>query len=432
MIEKNLIKLVLFHISIGALIAFCPFFSKVYAILIILIGFWVVIKSKNKNDEVLYVIAYIVGSEVFLRTTFGNPCHEYGKYFMLSFTLLGFFYKGIPKFRNPYWFYLTLILPAIFISTLTLTEGLRIKILYEILGPICLGVLALYTYKREISLNRINAILNVIALPIVTTCVFLIIKYSEKTETLSSYGSNFYFSGNFGPNQMATALGLGLFIYFLKIQLETYSKKILYINLIIFCVIYYRGLLTFSRGGIITSLIVIFSIILTMYIGLKKDQIQNTRIAVSLFLLPLIFMITSYYTENKLSERYSIPTEVSIKKGGRYLQVKTDINRFKENPIFGVGVGVAKRQRSEIESKRVINTHVESTRMLSEHGILGMLSLIILIFYPLKLYRNNLQNIYVIPFLIFWFLTINHSATRIAAPSFIYALALLQIKSKEK
>jgi hypothetical protein len=31
------------------------------------------------------------------------------------------------------------------------------------------------------------------------------------------------------------------------------------------------------------------------------------------------------------------------------------------------------------------------------------------------------------PFLLFWFLTINHAAMRIAAPAFIYALSLLKV-----
>jgi len=69
--------------------------------------------------------------------------------------------------------------------------------------------------------------------------------------------------------------------------------------------------------------------------------------------------------------------------------------------------------------------------MLSEHGFFGIILIIILFFFPLKLYFNDLDNIYILPFFIFWLFTINHSATRIAAPSFIYALALLKIRYKE-
>ena len=36
-----------------------------------------------------------------------------------------------------------------------------------------------------------------------------------------------------------------------------------------------------------------------------------------------------------------------------------------------------------------------------------------------------------IPFFLFWFLTINHAALRIAAPAFIYALSLIKVKWNE-
>ena len=85
MTEKNIIKLVILHIGIGLLIAFFPFLAKIYAAIIVIIGIFFVVKNKNQNNEVLYVSAYLVGSEVFLRTTGGSPCYEYAKYFMLLF-----------------------------------------------------------------------------------------------------------------------------------------------------------------------------------------------------------------------------------------------------------------------------------------------------------------------------------------------------------
>ena len=110
--ENQLINRTLLHIGIGSLIAFHPPLSKIYELLIVLVGFYIVVKNKNKNNEILYVIAYISGSEVFLRTTNGNPFHEFGKYSMLFFTFLGFVYSGFPKIKNPYLIYLVLLLPS--------------------------------------------------------------------------------------------------------------------------------------------------------------------------------------------------------------------------------------------------------------------------------------------------------------------------------
>lgn len=429
--EKLQLNLTLIHIAIGSLIAFHPPLSKIYLFLIVLVGFYFVVKNKNRNNEILYVIAYIAGSEVLLRATTANMLYEFGKYAMLFFTLLGFFYNGFPKIKNPYWIYLLLLLPSVFVSLMYLDGNLRRKISFEILGPVCMGVLALYTYKRKISAREINIILNVIGLPILASCVYLTLKYSHSVFNINPAESNFYFSGNYGPNQMATVLGMGVFIYLMKIIVESDNRKIFYLNIIIFCLIFYRGLLTFSRGGITTGIIVVLTLFVSIHISRKEFHKLKRKFALLFFILISIFTLTAYQTENSLFKRYSnielLDSTDIVKTRGRYIQVQSDIKNFTENPIFGIGVGKGKEIRKR-DYNIDLRTHTEITRLLSEHGVLGLFCLLILIFYPLQLYYNNLRNYYLLPFFIFWLFTINHSATRTIAPLFLYALALLHIK----
>lgn len=271
----------------------------------------------------------------FLRTTYGNPTHEYGKYSMLFFTLLGLYYDKNNK--NPFKIYLLLFIPAIFISYLSLNYDFRKKILFEILGPICLGTLALYTYKKEVSSKMISIILNIIALPLLSSCIFLILKFSFYSGFLDTNRSSFYYSGGYAPNQMATILGLGMFVYFFKIVLDNYSKKLLLINLIIFCIIFYRGLLTFSRGGILTGFAAILTLILTLYLSQNLNQFLKKKIMVSLLLLFIIFVLTSFQTQGKIFSRYiDTVKKESIAKGGRFHQLKYDILFFVENPVLGI------------------------------------------------------------------------------------------------
>ncbi len=432
--EKNQIYLTLLHIGIGGLVAFNPSLSRIYVLLVFLTGFYIVVKNKNKNNEILYVIAYIAGSEVFFRTTNGNPFHELGKYSMLFFTFLGFFYSGLPKIKNPYWIYLVLLLPSLFLSFMYLDGDFRRKIFFEILGPICLGILALYSYRRKISPKQINMILSLMALPIFASCIYLILKYSNNFYSISPLNSNFYFSGDYAPNQMSTTLGLGLFIYGLKIVIGD-NKKMFYFNIIIFSIIFYRGLLTFSRGGMATGLIVILMLFLSIFISKNRHSKLNRKIGLSLFTLTSIFIITACQTENSLLKRYTnfevVNSINTFKKDGRYIQIKSDIKNFIENPILGIGPGKGKEIR-KINYNIDVSTHSEITRLVSEHGVLGLLALFILIYYPLKLYFNDLRNFYLLPFFIFWLLTINHSATRIIAPLFLYTLALMKIETQSR
>jgi hypothetical protein len=435
MTERQQIKLTLLHIGIGSLIAFHLPLSKIYSLLIVIVGFYIVVKNKNKNNEILYVIAYIAGSEVFLRTTYGNHFYELGKYLMLFFTFLGFFYSGFLKIKNPYFIYLVVLLPSVFLSFMYMTDDVRKTISIEILGPICLGVLALYTYKRQISAKQIKIILNLIALPILGSCIFLILRYSHNIYRVNPYGSNFYFSGDYAPNQMATVLGLGFFIYLLKILIESDSKKIFYLNIILFCLISYRGFLTFSRGGILTAVLTITILFLSLYISRNGYYSLKRKIGLSFVLFVSIFALTSCQTQNKLFNRYTnlklLDSNYIFKKDGRYIQAKSDFENFIEKPLLGVGVGKAKEIRV-IKYNKEMSTHSEVTRLLSEHGILGLLALLILIFYPLQLYSKDLRNFYLLPFFVFWLLTINHSATRVIAPLFLYALTLLQIKFEKE
>jgi O-antigen ligase len=51
------------------------------------------------------------------------------------------------------------------------------------------------------------------------------------------------------------------------------------------------------------------------------------------------------------------------------------------NPIFGVGVGKGAEIREDETGVKVLS-HDEITRMLAEHGTLGILGLLILFFTP--------------------------------------------------
>ena len=100
---------------------------------------------------------------------------------------------------------------------------------------------------------------------------------------------------------------------------------------------------------------------------------------------------------------------------------------FFNNPIFGVGVGKGVEVR-EVQTGVFVLSHDEITRMLAEHGSLGILGLLILIFTPLVLYLENKFNMFLLCFVAFWFLTINHAAMRTAVPAFVYSLSLLNVQ----
>ncbi|WP_228778773.1 O-antigen ligase family protein [Flavobacterium sp. J49] len=209
--------------------------AKVYALLIVAIGLYYVIKSKNKNHEVLYVAAYIVGSEVLLRTTQGNPFHEYGRYFVLLFVLIGLYYSGFSKRAYPYWLFLLFLIPSILIA----------------------------------------------------------------------------------------------------------------INSLLFSFIYYRGLLTFSRGGMITAIAMVVLLVFFILFNYKKYLPVKLKLVVVSLVFPLIFILGSCQTDGLLFKRYNNQNPSGLYKSyeteGRKDIALDEINQFTKNPIMGVGVGKKKK-----------------------------------------------------------------------------------------
>lgn len=433
--ERKYILLILLHVAIAVLIFFVRPLSVVYAICILAVGLYYVMKTQNKNNEVLYVAAYIVGSEVFLRITGGNLLYESSKYGVMLFLALGMYYSGLSKNAVPYWIYLLLLLPGVIVATETLNMGTDIRkaIAFNISGPACLGISSIYCYKRKIFLSQLNNVLLSLALPVFSTAIYLILYTPDLKEILVGTGSSRETSGGFGPNQVATLLGIGMFVFFSRLVLESKIKLLVIINLIILFNITYRGLVTFSRGGMLTGFIMIIMFILYLFVNTKsKGKYNLYRIII---MMSVAFVLTWLYTSNQtgglIDKRYANKDGAGrVKESqltGREEIWDSEIDDFLDSPVFGVGVAKSIEIRQANNGGDIIASHSEISRTLAEHGALGIIALLIVLFTPFFLFIDNQQHIYMFCFVLFWLLTINHAAMRIAAPAFVYSLSLLKV-----
>ncbi|MFD2939602.1 O-antigen ligase family protein [Flavobacterium notoginsengisoli] len=436
--QFNYIALIIFHALIAVVLFIAPFLSKVYALLIPLLGFFIVYKSKNENNEVLFVSAYLVGAEVFLRMTGGNFNNEYVKFTVVFFMLCGMVYSNFSKNALIFLFFLLLLVPGIFItnSEADLSTDIKKVLFFNLSGPVCLAVSSIYMFSRRISFYKLQNILTVMSLPIITTTVYLFLYTPSIKDVVTGTQSNFETSGGFGPNQVSTILGLGMFIFFTQLVLFSKSKIELFINGSLFIFISYRGIVTFSRGGIITGAAMIVCLLaLLYYFSNAQGKKKFTLVFVLTGLLVIgVWTYSSLQTGGLINKRYANQDArgriKNDKLGGREEIMDADMHLFLENPIFGVGAGLSKTKRSD-ELGIEIASHNEVTRLLSEHGLFGIFAFLTLCIVPFALYINNKQHLYLLSFFVFWGLTINHAAMRTAAPAFIYAMTLLFIQVKK-
>ncbi|MBR9915505.1 MAG: O-antigen ligase family protein [Algicola sp.] len=331
-----------------------------------------------------------------------------------------------------------LLVPSIFVASTTLSfdANFRTNIAFVLSGPVCLGVAALFCYERRITMKQLHKILLYILLPIVANTVYIFLYNPSVRDVLSGTGSNRAASGGWGANQVSTILGLGMFLVAVRLFTKSTSLGLKIVNIIILCGISFRAIVTFSRGGVITALLTITAFVLIYFSVISKRKKNQVLILSMVFAFSMLmtWVISSNQTDGYIDLRYANKDHLGKQKEdittGRSELLQEELEGFISSPFFGIGSSRAKDQRIEDEGQGVVS-HSEFGRTLAEHGMLGVIILIILIFKPLELRSFNKRNYFFYAFLTFWFLTINHSSMRLAAPAFIYALCLLNVVNEK-
>lgn len=434
--KVSYIKAIGLHVLIGLAIYVSPGLSKLYFLGIFVYFLNKILKTKPsfRAVQVLIACSYVVGSEVFIRMTGGSFLYEASKYLVIVFCLVGLFTTRQRGQSLAYIFYILLLIPGIFVAAFTMTESttLRTAIAFNLSGPICLGIVAIFCYKLKVSYNAIQKVFFTMALPLIATTVYLFLFNPSVRDTITGTGSNYAASGGFGPNQVATVLGLGMFVFGVRFFSQSPSLFFKVVNASLFFLISYRAIITFSRGGVITAIIMILAFI---YLYFRKVNVFH-KLRVSRLLIVFIgigfsiWVYSSLQTGGFIDKRYANQDALGREKEdittGRTDLVSFEIDEFLKSPIIGVGVGKIKELREQKEGI-LAASHNEMSRILSEHGLLGVIALSILLFAPLIFRIKNKSNMFFYACYMFWLLTINHSSMRIAAPAFIYGLCLLSI-----
>jgi O-antigen ligase len=432
---SKIIKSYFIHLAIGILALSVNESMFIFTLAIPIIGTWYIIKNQNKNHEVLIVCAYIVGIEILLRMTNTMIFNEYGKYFIMLFLLIGIFYSSFSNYSLWFVFFTILLIPGVIYGSLTLSHDVEVRkaIAFNISGQASLVMSAIYCYKRQISIEVVKKIIYTLSLPVFSIVTYVILRTpSNLKDVIINTQSNFATSGGFGPNQMSTVLGLATFCCFALFLTLSNNKNLGSFFLLLTAIFAYRGIITFSRGGMMTAGLMILILLFSLYRVINTNgRLKLQFIMIITFFLTLgVWIYSSIQTDGMIDKRYLNQNKTGLVKedrlGGREKLIETEINMFLENPIFGIGVGKNKQYREEM-SGHVAASHNEVTRMLAEHGSLGILGLLILLIIPLANLYDNKYHIFLLSFYVFWFLTIQHAAMRTAMPGFIYGLTLLKI-----
>jgi hypothetical protein len=396
---------------------------------------YTLLSVKNSLINKITLISYIVSLEIIGRIVKCSPFvpYELSKYLLIFYPL----FSGIANKKSRNWS--LLLLPGILIG---LFEGINfLLIVFNVFAWFSFYYFNIMTLKREITLVELRRLTLLVTSALSCALVNVFILTPEYTEIDFNLEANFETTGGFGSNQVSTALGVGFaFIGFsILTNLKVYNRLI---EFGLFFLFLFQAVLTFSRGGVIVGLLALVAIYFLDIFQTGRDKGKKLLF----FLLIGASTIAAAYFINQLSNntlylRYAgetFGTQLGIKEknlnvitSGRAEIFEQDVNIFLEYWLLGAGVDVSRGLRAinHIDNLEIAS-HVELSRLLAEHGILGLLFflLTVLLFYNSFRYQPlPVGKKFVIFCFIIGIITTFHSATRTFATPLISALGMLRI-----
>jgi len=437
-LEKNIPILAVIHFLLGLLISSRKDLATLWGLGILFYGLLNLIRHKNSNDEASIFASYIVGMEVALRGVGASVLWEYGKYSTILLLLVGMIVENIKFLRinTLSVIYFISFLPAIALLPDYEFLILRRMISANLSGPLCLFFSFIYFRGRIFSEINISNVFKSLMLPIISLLGLIFIRAPSIQDLSFSSEANFELSAGFGPNQVSTLLGASLIIVSLSrmLNLKIFPKSIY--DYIFLSVSIGAALLTFARGGVIAPIIaIVFSFFVTKGVRYK---IQYKGIFYVALVLIGLYYFSSNFTEGMIDIRYASlfnfinPQDTHFT--GRVKIMALDLEIFRDNFLMGVGPGAARELRLVYGYGMVVGAHSEFTRMLAEHGLFGLISLLSILILSFKEYRRRVDYNKVILgcMSLFGILTMFHSAFRIALPGYIYGLSYIILRLREK
>lgn len=345
-------------------------------------------------------MVYMISFELIARMAGSSPYipYEMGKYLFFILLIIGIF-----KYKTSAWqpfIMLICLLPALLFDVSG--EVVFLDLVFNFLGPLNVALAVLFFLGKQISLKMLLESFKLMLYPMVSVLAFAFFNVPDLGDVEFSLSANSQTTGGFGSNQVSTGLGLGAFVIFIfwinKWKLT--GHRLLDTSLLI--VFTLQGLLTFSRGGMVTGFLGIFVILLFLRSASNYQVRKYHLVKIGKYLLPALlviggtFSLVNRLTDGMLLLRYQGETSgtiagnkqksLNVVTAGRFDILMGDMELWIDHPVFGVGAGASKYIRERMNG---VVAHVELSRLVAEHGILGLIYFMILLYYGFRLLRSH-------------------------------------------
>ena len=357
------------HSLLAVLLRQDPSVATAHAILTCAVAVWALLQWNTLG--IACAASYMAGTDVLWRMTGAHVPWELSKYLVALVCLGGIVRLGrAARWNAMALTYILALLPSIVVLLETYRGGLREvaqPLSFNLSGPLSLFAGVWYMSQLRLTRHDVRKLLGSMIAPLLTIAVITALTTSAASGLTFTDESSAATSGGFGPNQVSLALGLGALLSFI-IAVDPEAKAWQRLGALILVPFFgVQSALTFSRGGLYS-----FAFAFVMA-ALVSWQNPNTRkwLAISTGVLTLITAILivprlEKFTGGALSVRFADTGPTN-----RDIIVREDLRLWSEHPILGLGPGGASFQRRGQSTL----AHTEYSRLLSEHGLFGVIAL---------------------------------------------------------
>jgi hypothetical protein len=422
-------------------LAIMPFIIWYY---VIIFSFFIeFIISENKNKVIICAIIYLSALEILARMVRASPLipYEISKYVLTFFLSLGILLRPVKPSKG--WWMLLAVIPAMFYDLSNKVEG-YMPIVFNLLGPVAIALAIVYFRTIRMTTEQLIKCIRLLFWALVSALIFTILKTPSYDELEFTLSANFNTSGGFGSNQVSSALGLGFFILFISLfqGWNLSGNRILDGSLMI--IFLFQSIMTFSRGGVIGGMLGILVVIL--FILLKKSRKASKVnlnlvkfISIIFAISYFIFSITNRITGGMVINRYLGETAGTLSgtkdqslnnmTSNRFDILLGDLELWSNHPIFGVGLGASRYLRLNLDD---LIAHVEFSRLIAEHGLLGFVYFVLLISVGIDIIKVNssyksLNGYFLVGLFSIAFFTTFHSGTRTFISPLLIGISCIHI-----
>jgi hypothetical protein len=406
-----------------------PALATMHALVVLAVGvYWA--WSSRRPAQVVFAISYIGAAEVLWRITGASLLWEFGKYSICLIALVSFLRRPHARANKLALVYFALLLPSAIVTALHASGSgfLRDYLSFNLSGPLALALCAFALSSIRLTASDLEKVLISILGPMISVaaiCVSGTLNLGADYEFGTN--SNFDTSGGFGPNQVSSILGLGLLAGYLWTQRQKRFSSRWLLGAVLVLWFAAQATLTFSRTGLWIGIITVGLHSIHMMNRDRIPLVVGAIIVAGLFYF-VIFRSLDEFTGGKLSERYA-------EKGFTRREdiAQADLQLAIRNPIFGVGVGMSGRERQRQLGVHGI-PHTEFTRLLSEHGLTGLLALgtlFAMLGFNLK-NANSAERPWRTAFAAYSLLFMMVTGMRLAAPAMAMGLAMVSTSNHSR